>query len=211
MRARALPSRGSRRALQSPCQREKSFISDGLAENRRGRRSAGLAVAGGSPGKNFRFGRGAKDPLTIPPYRRCRGRRRRARGLFQCLPRPVRVKRSGFHPWQTRRQRQSNEAEAEDGAEGAAAQPKRSSRQAAAAEVLIIGGAARAAARRRRRRRPTSCSSRTGTRPRPSAGAVKPAVFVDMPEVLVNLVQPRRRPHAISEDQGRARTARRRR
>ncbi len=42
----------------------------------------------------------------------------------------------------------------------------------------------------------------------PKKDVAKPATFVDLPDVLVNLAELRRRPHAISESQDRARIAR---
>ena len=46
---------------------------------------------------------------------------------------------------------------------------------------------------------------------KPAQAAAKPAIFVDLPDVLVNLSNAGSRAHAISQGQDRARTARRRR
>ncbi len=97
----------------------------------------------------------------------------------------------GVDPWQTRRQRQAtDEADVEEDAEGADAEqpkskfalklPRSSSSSSAARRLLVLGGGGR---------RLSSCS-RSKHEAKADAPAVKPAVFVDLPEVLVNLSNP---------------------
>ena len=78
-----------------------------------------------------------------------------------------------------------NEAEVEDGAEGGAEQAKKKF-SLPPMKFLIIGGAALPGARRGRRRRLLRSSPRS-PRPRSRRPRSSPTVFVDLPEVLVNL------------------------
>ena len=116
-----------------------------------------------------------------------------ARGLFQCFAasRLRGALRSGFHmAWQNAKAAAvDNEADVERrSAEGAAA--SRSTKFALKLPPQASSSSRRRpcrAARRRRRRR--SISSLAGHRlsTRSATPAVKPAVFVDLPEVMVNL------------------------
>ena len=95
----------------------------------------------------------------------------------------------GFHPWQTRRQRRSTtrptSTEDAEGASGSKAKSKFALKLPplkfliiGAAALALIGGGGGGL---------LYVLLAQGTRPRPRRTPAKPAVFVDLPEVLVNL------------------------